>query len=62
MDFGSYEPNLEKQNGSQTIFASKANIGSGFCFNPTEFCIVMPLAHYSIMCLVSFLVLTVSVQ
>jgi hypothetical protein len=34
MILGSYEPNLKKQNGSQTIFASKANIGSGFCFAP----------------------------
>jgi hypothetical protein len=30
MDLSSSKPNLEKQNGSQTIFASEANIGSGF--------------------------------
>ena len=51
------------QNGSHTIFASEANIGSRFfCFDPTGFFIVMPLAHYNTMCLVNFLVLTVSIQ
>ena len=30
MNLGSYERNLKKQNGNQTIFASEANIGSGF--------------------------------
>jgi len=44
--------NLKKQNGSQTIFASEANIESGFCFDPTGFCIVLPLANKSTICLV----------
>ena len=37
MILGLYEPNLKKQNGIQTIFASKAYIESGFCFDPTGF-------------------------
>ena len=35
----------KSKNGSQTIFASEANIGSGFCFDPMRFCIVLPLAN-----------------
>jgi hypothetical protein len=54
MNLGSYEPNPKKQNGSQTIFAGEANIGSEFYFDPTGFCVVMPLANYNTMCLVSF--------
>jgi len=37
MILGSYEPNLKKQNDSQTIFASKAYIESRFCFDPMGF-------------------------
>jgi hypothetical protein len=36
------------------FFADEANIGSGFYFDPTGFCIVTPSANYNTTCLVSF--------